>query len=314
MSLVILKEALQKTREERYVWTMYFYKIKGRVRQEYITHKIRFTNENMLPDYASRLVNSVLQFQIGDKITSVEKYDGSNLKTSCDKISTDHELLKDKYDSFLTSIINAGEDGLENQAYSGYLFAGTAIDLPDDSPYKNIAFLKHSPPQAKIQSKSKMYFIKRGYELDYSDDNYYRLYFTVDSIILNNAIYSFSLAFEKVFGLEQTIKKHKNEIVEKILETPITANQDNFRQYINSFKNCDKLYLTFNQDRYSKCLSAEGRASLKDIINVETNEYGYFVIDSLEKARNLIDYLCMKRIKEADTNVIYKIPNATKVS
>lgn len=87
MSKEILLDICNTEAAERYTWSMFFYKIDRRSREQpYKFYKVRFKNDQYLLSYAKSLMNSVRKFQIAS-IESVQDYDGVNTKISCDKIA-----------------------------------------------------------------------------------------------------------------------------------------------------------------------------------------------------------------------------------
>lgn len=66
---------------EHYIWSMFFYKIDRRSREQpYKFHKVRFKNDQYLLTYAKSLMDSVNKFQI-TPIEAVQVYDGANTKS-----------------------------------------------------------------------------------------------------------------------------------------------------------------------------------------------------------------------------------------
>ena len=87
MSKETLLDVCNADKAEHYTWSMFFYKIDRRSREQpYKFHKVRFKNDQYLLTYAKSLMGSVNKFQI-TPIEAVQEYDGANTKVSCDKIA-----------------------------------------------------------------------------------------------------------------------------------------------------------------------------------------------------------------------------------
>ena len=82
MSKEILMSTCNTDSATGYVWSLYFYKIDRRSKEQpYKFHKIRFKNKDYLMSYAKSLMGCANKFQIAP-IASVQEYDGENTKVS----------------------------------------------------------------------------------------------------------------------------------------------------------------------------------------------------------------------------------------
>ena len=92
MSKQFLQSVFSKIENDNYVWSLYFFRIDHRGRQQpYLTYKVRFKNNTYLPTYANSLINATRRFQI-EPLSCVQDYDGENTKVTCDKISVENAL------------------------------------------------------------------------------------------------------------------------------------------------------------------------------------------------------------------------------
>lgn len=79
----LLIEIMNNARENIYSWSLYFFKIDRRNNNPFTAYKIRFKNNEYLPEYARILIDMVVKYQL-DKITEIKDYTGENTKVSCD--------------------------------------------------------------------------------------------------------------------------------------------------------------------------------------------------------------------------------------
>ena len=87
MSKETLLNVCNTDRAENYAWSMFFYKIDRRSREQpYRFYKVRFKNDQYLLTYAKYLMDSVNIFQM-TPLEAVQEYDGTNTKVSCDQIA-----------------------------------------------------------------------------------------------------------------------------------------------------------------------------------------------------------------------------------
>ena len=58
----------------------------------------------------------------------------------------------------------------------------------------------------------------------------------VDFIVIDKWLYTFNYRFEDVFHIEKTMKKVKNNTVDKIVNLGAIDDEDTFRKYVNHIK------------------------------------------------------------------------------
>lgn len=75
----LLIEIMNNARENVYSWSLYFFKIDRRNNNPFTAYKIRFKNNEYLPEYARILIDMVVKYQL-DKITEIKDYTGENTR------------------------------------------------------------------------------------------------------------------------------------------------------------------------------------------------------------------------------------------
>ena len=202
MSKQFLQSVFSKIENDNYVWSLYFFRIDHRGRQQpYLTYKVRFKNNTYLPTYANSLINATRRFQI-EPLSCVQDYDGENTKVTCDKISVENALISEQWNSFFNSD-SAATDKKIKGSLQGYILTGQ----PTNSELIPITFVKIANPITKVNSKKSIVFTDSNDELDLMSDDVYRLYLTVDFIVLNKVMYTFNHSFEKLFNIEKTMSR-----------------------------------------------------------------------------------------------------------
>ncbi|MDL2273758.1 DUF4868 domain-containing protein [Oscillospiraceae bacterium OttesenSCG-928-G22] len=310
MSKALLEERLAAAKTG-YVWTLYF--INTRKQRNagliYETAKIRFRNNNYISAYAEQLINCVQHFNV-EPISSVETYDGYNTKVSCDTLDVTSDLLGDGYTNLITSLTNCGEASPLKERYQGYILDGKPnIDGNGDG----ITFIKMANPMVALNTKKTVMFKKAQDEaLDIIDETFCRLYLVADSLIIDGRLYNFNHAFEKLFNVEQTIKKVKTAAIQKIIDAGIIHNTEDFANYAQS---CHaRTFVTLNDDRVENAKQQDRRQSISEAYRIPLSEEGNFVTSSVDEAGNLVKYLCFKVFEEAETNDILEASSVTKWS
>lgn len=297
MSKEILLGACNTTNVEHYTWSIYFYRIDRRSKEQpYNFHKIRFKNDNYLLNYAKCLMRSVNTYQISP-IETVQEYDGANTKVSCDKIDLTHKLISSQWENFFQALGFASSDKIKGKI-NGYVLFGE----PQYEGNKSITFIKTSNPVIKLTNKKSVIFktIDED-ELDMFTDTVCRLYLNTDILVIGTVMYTFNHNFETLFNLEKTMAKLKNEAIDKIIDTNAFSNAPVFKIYASQYPS-NRTFLTLKQERIDRVADKRTRKDVAAMLNIELDDSGEFIINSKEKASYLIKYLCFKIFKDGETN------------
>ena len=60
----LLIETLKNIRKNVYSWSLYFFKIDRRNNNPFTIYKIRFKNDQYLPEYAKTLIDMIVKYQM----------------------------------------------------------------------------------------------------------------------------------------------------------------------------------------------------------------------------------------------------------
>lgn len=297
MSKEILVDACNIDKVERYTWSMYFYKIDRRSREQpYKFHKVRFKNGNYLLIYAKSLMRSVSTYQISP-VESVQEYDGANTKVSCDKISLDHELISSPWTSFIQALSSASDGKIKGKV-NGYVLFGE----PHDEENKSITFIKTANPITNLTNKKSVVFTTTAEdELDMFTDTVCRLYLNTDILVTGTVMYTFNHNFEALFNIEKTMSKVKSAAIDTMVSTNAFSNAEEFKTYASQYTS-NRTFLTLKPERIERITDKSKRKAVASMLKIDLDSSGEFIIDSKEKAAYLIKYLCFKIFKDGETN------------
>ncbi len=308
MSKQILQNLFASLETNEYVWSLYFFKIDRRGRQQpYSTYKVRFKNDNYLPTYANSLLNATKRFQV-EPLSCVQDYDGENTKVTCDKISIENELISEQWTSFYNSAAAATDKTIEGKLH-GYILAGQ----PTDENLKPVTFVKIANPVTNMNTKKSIVFTNNNDELDLMSDDVYRLYLTVDFIVYEQNMYTFNHSFEKLFNIEKTMSKVKAVAIEKIVDTNGIANADDFKNYAKQYSS-SRTFITLKEERLERLKTSEQRQKVAERLNLSLDETDNIVVENAEQASLLIRYLCYKVFVDGETNDLLEASTVTKIS
>lgn len=297
MSKEILMSTCNTDSATGYVWSLYFYKIDRRSKEQpYKFHKIRFKNKDYLMSYAKSLMGCANKFQIAP-IASVQEYDGENTKVSCDKLTTDNELVAAQLTSFATALGKASDEKIKGKINGYVLFGVSQTDAG-----KTITFIKSANPITSLTNKKAVVFTTTADdELEIFSDSVCRLYLNVDIMIIDKTMYTFNHNFEILFDIEKTMAKVKTAAIDQMLATTAFADPVTFKTYASRYTS-NRTFITLKEERLNRVRDKRKRKSVAAMLKIELDESGEFIIDSKEKAAHLIKYLCYKIFKDGETN------------
>ena len=303
----LLIEIMNNARENIYSWSLYFFKIDRRNNNPFTAYKIRFKNNEYLPEYARILIDMVVKYQL-DKITEIKDYTGENTKVSCDRIETNNVLVKEQWDYFVEDIECASDEKIEGK-YNGYVLEGT----PSNNDGKSLVFLKMANPIINLKNKRNVVFtFDADNELAEMTDEVCKLRMDADCIVIDEVIYSFNYKFEDLLNMDKTMQKVKTKALEKIFELDAFENKDEFEQMARAYK-APRTFITLKSERVNRIKNKTKRKAVASMLNIEISDNGKFVFKNEEEVSLLLRYLCFKVFKDAETKDLLEANNVTKL-
>jgi len=204
--------------------------------------------------------------------------------------------------------MNCGEASPLKERYQGYILDGRP-NIDEDGA--GITFIKMANPMVDFRKKKNVMFKKaQDNALDVIDETFCRLYLVADSLIIDGTLYNFNHAFEKLFNVEQTIKKVKTAAIQKIIDAGFIDNAEDFTNYAQS---CNaRTFVTLNDDRIENAKQEVRRQAISATYFIPLSTVGNFTISSVSEASNLVKYLCFKVFEEAETSDVLEASSVTK--
>lgn len=305
MSKEYLLKTMQNVNIDSYTWTLYFLKMDGRKPNPYFVYKHTFKNTSYLPDYISSLCDVVVKYQI-ESLDSIQVYNGENSKTSCDKLSIDNELIKVQWEKLHKSVAGAPREYIQGK-YQGYILDGR----PKSDTLPGIVMMKTGNPIISLDKKnSKVFKHSAANELDDITDELCRLYLLVDFMVIGNTLYTFNQNFEKVFKIEQTLHRIKNNAIEQIIAVGAFKDAEEVQKLMNAYTS-PKTFLTLREERVGKLADNEKRIEVAKLLTLQMEDE-QIVISTQEEANKLIKYLCYKIFQDKETDKLIEVNSVVK--
>lgn len=309
MSKETLLDICTAEKAESYAWSMFFYKIDRRSKEQpYKFSKVRFKNDQYLLTYAKSLMDSVNKFQI-TPIETVQEYDGTNTKVSCDKIALEHELISSPWTNFVRALGSASDEKIKGRI-NGYVLFGESQD--DES--NSITFIKTANPIANLTNKKSVIFTTTAQdELDMFTDTVCRLYLNADILVTGTEMYTFNHNFEALFDIEKTMAKVKSTAINTMVATNAFSDVESFKTYASQYTS-RRTFITLKSERIERIKDKRKRKAVATMLKIDLDESGNFIIDSKEKASYIIKYLCFKIFKDGETNDLLEASTISTLS
>ena len=276
MSKETLLNVCNADKAEYYTWSMFFYKIDRRAREQpYKSHKVRFKNDQYLLAYAKSLMDSVNKFQI-TPIAAVQEYDGANTKVSCDEIALNHELISSPWTSFVQALGSASDDKVKGKI-NGYVLFGESRDDENNS----ITFIKTANPITNLTNKRSVIFTTTAQdELDMFTDAVCRLYLNTDILVIGTKMYTFNHNFEALFDIEKTMAKVKSAAIDTMVSTNAFSDVESFKAYASQYTS-SRTFITLKSERIERIKDKRKRKTVATMLKIELDNSGNFIIDSI---------------------------------
>jgi len=293
-----------------YIWTLYFFNSRKQRNAGYIyeSHKVRFTNNQNLYLYAGQVIHTVTEFQLAP-VNQVEVYNGFNTKCSCDRLDINIDIIATNFSVFQNSLANAIEADV-NDSYKGYILEG--------QPQHNIngeviTFMKFANPTAKLKTKKSILYKKsEDNSLDEVTEQFFRMYLTVDAILIDGNLYAFNHSFEKIFDVKQTLHKVKEKAIEEIVNAGFISDPDVFKTHAQSTNS--RTFITLKDERIQRATASENRIEISNTLQIPLDGNGLFDTATQEQSNLLIKYLCYKVFKESETSELLEASNVSKLN
>jgi hypothetical protein len=301
MSKELLLKTIGGIRPENYNWTLYFLKMDYRSKPNpYFLYKHTFRNATYLSEYIAALSTAMNRYQI-EPLGSVQNYDGENSKTSCDKLSTENELIAEQWSNLVASVNGAPREQIKGK-YQGYILDGQ----PVNSELQPIVVVKACNPIINLEKKyTKVFRHTAENELENITDEICRLYLTADFIVIDRMMYSFNHAFESIFRVQKTMHRIKLRAVETILQTDAFKKPNTVRKYLSGYTS-PKTFLTLKPERIAKLSDPTWQAEFANKLKLNVVD-GKIDIECQDQANQLIKYLCYKIFQDKETDNLIEV-------
>lgn len=305
MSKEKLLKCMDDMKAGQYEWNLYFLKIDRRKTNPYAIYKYTFRRSQYFMDYITTLADITKKYQI-EKLEYVEEYNGTNAKTTCDKIDVHNQLIEEQWNYLCTSVRDAPREQVSGK-YQGYILDGQ----PKNEQLPSVTIFKVCNPIISLnQRKKRVFSYNDDNELAPISDEVCRLYLNIDFAVIGNTLYTFNNKFEDIFNLEKTLSRLKESAIDQIIDTHAFGDDEMTKQFMNRYT-ASKTFLSLKEDRVNKLQSPDKRRDIASLLHLQF-ENDKIVINNQKEANYLIKYLCYKIFQDKETDYLIEVNNVVK--
>ena len=174
--------------------------------------------------------------------------------------------------------------------------------------------MKVANPIINLQNKRSIVFsFDAKNELAEISDEVCKLYMNVDSVVIDEHIYSFNYKIEEFFDMEKTMQKVKVKALEEIMSVDAFEDEEQFEKMAKSYK-APRTFITLKKERIERIKVKGKRKKVAEMLKIEVNADGKFRLKNIDEVSLLIRYLCFKIFKDDETKELFEANNVTQIS
>lgn len=255
---------------------------------EYAAISVSLSPQGKLAEIAKEISDFYIKEE-GGKLKSyvrVQDYDGTAEENVIYKLDINNKLIKEEHESFINALAHAEQEAnpLE-QKLQAFVIQG---DIGEGDDKRGIKLISMQNPITTL--KHKFMHVKNTFE-DISV-KVLSLRSTIDVMILDDKVYLFSMAGERLFNMERAYKavcEEKATMVEKgniLCEGSIFGNVARTGHH-------PRMFVSFSEKRYEKLQSLKERKRYAELFGIPLKK-GKFDTSEEEAADKLVRVLCKK--------------------
>lgn len=273
---------------------------------EYAALSVNLTPQGKLTDIVKEISE---HFVDGEKcelksFVRVQDYDGTAEGNVIYKLNTQDALIREEYDALVHALANAEQEAdplsQKLQAYviqSDIKIEGEEIGIKLISMQNPITTLKHK-------------FLHENNTFREIETKVLSLRSAIDVLILNDEIYFFSMAGEKLFNMARAYKVVCDNKVTMLEESGILYDSNVFGDVARTGHH-PRMFVSFNQKRYERLKNKKERKRYAELFEIPIKE-GKFDTSEAKAADKLVKLLCNKGMVDPFEDLPVEVSGARK--
>ena len=289
-------------------WAMQLLRIKTSKRKgtEYAAISVNLTPQGKLTDIVKEISK---HFVDGEKcelksFVRVQDYDGTTEGNVIYKLNTQDSLIKEDYDALVHALANAEQEADPlSQKLQAYVIQG---DIKVEDEEKGIKLISMQNPITTLKHK----FLHENNTFREIETKVLSLRSTIDVLIVNDEIYFFSMAGEKLFDMERAYKAVCDNKVTMLEESGILYDSNVFGDVARTGHH-PRMFVSFNEKRYERLKNKKERKRYAELFEIPIKE-GKFDTSESKAADKLVKLLCNKGMVDPFEDLPVEVSGARK--
>lgn len=216
----------------------------------------------------------------------VQDYDGTAEGNVVYKLNAQDSLIKEEYDTFINALANTEQEANPlRQKLQAYVVRG---DIEIGNEKIGIKLISMQNPITTLKHK----FLHENNTFKEIESKVLSLRSTMDVLMLNDEIYFFSLAGEKLFNMDRAYKAVCEHKVAMLEGSGILYESSAFGSVARTGHH-PRMFVSFNEKRYQRLKQKKERKRYAELFDIPIKE-GKFDTSKPEDADKLVRLLCNK--------------------
>lgn len=234
----------------------------------------------------------------------VQDYDGTTEGNVIYKLNTQDSLIKEDYDALVHALANAEQEADPlSQKLQAYVIQG---DIKVEDEEIGIKLISMQNPITTLKHK----FLHENNTFREIETKVLSLRSTIDVLIVNDEIYFFSMAGEKLFDMERAYKAVCDNKVTMLEESGILYDSNVFGDVARTGHH-PRMFVSFNEKRYERLKNKKERKRYAELFEIPIKE-GKFDTSESKAADKLVKLLCNKGMVDPFEDLPVEVSGARK--
>lgn len=273
---------------------------------EYASISINLTPQGKLKDVVGEITE---HFVAGENYElksylRVQDYDGTTEGNVIYKLNAQNSLISEEYDALINALANSEQEADPlSQKLQAYVIMGD-IEIGDEKI--GIKMISMQNPITILKHK----FFHENNTFKEIESKVLSLRPAFDILILNDEIYFFSMAGEKLFNMDRAYKAVCENKVAMLEESGILFDSSVFGNVARTGHH-PRMFVSFNEKRYQRLKNKKERKRYAELFEIPMKE-GKFDISETEAADKLVRLLCNKGMVDPFEDLPVEVSGARK--
>lgn len=273
---------------------------------EYASISINLTPQGKLKDVVGEITE---HFVAGENYElksylRVQDYDGTTEGNVIYKLNAQNSLISEEYDALINALANSEQEADPlSQKLQAYVIMGD-IEIGDEKI--GIKMISMQNPITILKHK----FFHENNTFKEIESKVLSLRPAFDVLILNDEIYFFSMAGEKLFNMDRAYKAVCENKVAMLEESGILFDSSVFGNVARTGHH-PRMFVSFNEKRYQRLKNKKERKRYAELFEIPMKE-GKFDTSETEAADKLVRLLCNKGMVDPFEDLPVEVSGARK--